>query len=89
MTIRLVFPQPVEPAITQKNISRKNLGMVSASFRYFIFLREINDLHYINKYIFKIKNIYIHIMASSKYILHGLEFNRRSVGKNNQGIPES
>ena len=42
--------------------------MVSTSFGYFIFFQEINDLHYINK----IKNIYVHIMASSRYISRGL-----------------
>ena len=68
MTIRLVLPLPVEPAITQKIFLGKILAWFPHPFGYFIFLREINDLHYINK----IKNIYIHIMASSRYIPHGL-----------------
>ena len=62
--------------------------MVSTSYGYFIFFREINDLHYINKF----ENIHIHIMASSRYISYGLNLTDNQFEKiigasqNKQGV---
>ena len=62
--------------------------MAPTTFGYFIFLRKINDLHCIDK----IKNIYIHIMASSRYISHSLNLTDNQLEKiirasqNKQGV---
>ena len=51
--------------------------MVPTTFDYFIFFLGINDLHYMNE----IKNIYIHIMASSRYISPGLNLTDNQLEK--------